>query len=195
MKKIAGVVLLSLFLFGLSPSVNAKEIEGVKYEKSINVEGKTLKFIGAGIRVKTIVIVGVNVYTLGAYTESGICDKDKIINTEETKSLVLVMLRKVDANTMATTIGEAFDKQLSDNSPKELRDKRAKFEALFKEPLDKGNKINFDYTPGKGMSISQNGKLLGIIEGSDFAKVFFSIYFGPNNCCPNLLKSIMECGK
>ncbi len=190
MKKLISSLLLSTVLFSAN-AAQAKEVEGVNYDNKITVSGKKLSFIGAGIRTKWMF----HVYTMGVYSESGACDKDKLVNNEEVKSILLVMLRGVSAQQMSSTIGEAFENQLPENAPAELKEKRNKFESLFKDKLEKGDHLQFDYIPGKGMTISQNGKVMGTIEGSDFSKVFFKIYFSAKPCCPELIKTVMECSK
>ena len=186
MKKILKLaVLFSL----LASPVMAKEIEGIRFDFNHKIGDKKVQLIGAGVRSKWFF----KVYALGAYTTSRVCDRKKIIMSDEPKSLVLFMLRDVNAEQMASSINESLTKEIPDNSP--LKEKRNAFTGLFKEKLLKGTKIVFDYLPGKGISVSQNGKNLGNIEGADFMQAFYKMYFEADGCCPELTKELLECEK
>jgi hypothetical protein len=183
----------ALFLLALMVSTEALAltVEGKEFESSVNVDGKSLKLIGAGLREKG----WMDVYVLGAYTESGSCRPANVIKDEEVKYLRFQMLRDVKGSKMASTIGKAFDDAIPDDADPSLRSQRDEFKSYFKETVRKNQTMEFIYAPGQGVVFRQDGKQLGApLKGKPFQEVLWSIYFGPQTCCRELRDSILaEC--
>jgi hypothetical protein len=178
-----------LLFVAIPVTAQAVEVEGKVFDKTETVEGKTLKLIGAGLREKWVF----DVYALGAYTESGNCDVKSLISLDEAKYIRLEMLRNVDADKMASSIGEAFDKNMPEGASSTLVQQRKTFQSYFKEEAQKGQKLEFIYLPGKGMTLKQNGKTLGPpITGFDFTRVFWSLYFSDKTCCEDLKEQVLK---
>lgn len=185
MKKFA-VAMLCLVIPAVASAV---EVEGKVFKKTETIEGKTLKLIGAGLREKWMF----DVYAFGAYTESGKCDAKTLISMDETKYIRLEMLRDVGAEKMANTIGESFDKNMPAGASAELKAQRKTFQSYFKDEAKEGQKLEFIYVPGTGMTLKQNGKVLGApLPGFEFAKVFWSIYFSDNCADEDLKEQVLK---
>jgi len=45
-------------------------------------------------------------------------------------------------------------------------------------PMEDGDRMIFTYRPGRGLEVTVKGVSKGTISGSDFARVFFSIWLG-----------------
>lgn len=179
---VVAVVCVPMFAKGVT-------VEGSKYPATITVEGKNLKLIGAGLREKWFF----DVYTMGAYSESGSCNLSEIVNKTEVKYLRLDMKRDVSAEKMSSSIGESFEEHMPKNAPAKLKQQRKTFESLFKNECTEGTVLEFVYIPGKGTTLKQNGKELGPpLEGDGFQKVLWDIYFSKNTCCDGLLEQIQE---
>jgi hypothetical protein len=164
-------------------------VEGTKYENTVNIEGKTLKLVGAGLREKWFF----DVYTMGVYTESGSCNTSQLIKTDEVKYLRLDMHRDVSAEKMSSTIGESFEEHMPKNASAELKQQRKTFESYFKKECKEGNVLEFTYVPGKGTSLKQNGASMGpVLTGKAFQEVLWDIYFGKDTCCDDLKEQILE---
>lgn len=167
-------------------------VEGKTFEPTVTVEGRTLKLVGAGLRQKWMF----NVYAMGAYSESGACDANALVNKDEPKSLRLELLRDVSAEKMASTIGGSFDEHMPKDAPAELKAQRAAFQGYFKDECSKGSSLEFVYVPGIGTILKQNGKQLGApLAGQGFARVLWEIYFGEESCCSSLKRDVLKCGK
>lgn len=163
-------------------------VEGKTYEESITVAGHHLNLIGAGLRE----IYGFNVYTIGAYSESGECDEKKIVVEEEVKYLRLDILRNIDAEKVARRIEEAFGESMPPNASNKLQQQRDQSFSYFNGRCAKGTVFEFIYLPGKGTIFKQDGKKLGpIIPGKDYHTVFWNVYFGPHTCCRDLKDQLL----
>jgi hypothetical protein len=166
----------------------ALTVEGKDFPASKQVEGKSLKLVGAGLREKGFF----DVYALGAYTQSGSCDPQKIIKDDETKYLRIEMLRNVKAESMASSIGDAFDDAIPPGADSNLKAQSATFQGYFKDKARKNQVIDFTYVPEVGVTIRQDGKVLGPpLTGKDFQEVFWSIYFSDKTCCKDLQEQIL----
>ncbi|RME24035.1 MAG: hypothetical protein D6806_10235 [Deltaproteobacteria bacterium] len=176
-------------LLALPAMVLALTVEGQNYPSQLTVEGKQLKLVGAGLREKWFF----DVYTMGAYTESGSCDKARIIKDDEVKMLRINMLRDVSAEKMASTIGESFEEHMPKNADEKLKKQRRTFESYFKKECSEGTVLEFIYVPGKGTILKQNGKEMGpVLEGKAFQEVLWDIYFGKDTCCDDLIEQIID---
>jgi hypothetical protein len=179
---LAGVVLAALFVMGMT-------VEGNNYPSTLSIEGKDLKLIGAGLREKWFF----DVYSMGAYSETGSCDTEAIIQNDEVKYLRLDMLRDVSAEKMSNTIGESFEEHMPKNASAELKAQHKTFMGYFKDECKKKTVIEFTYVPGTGTHLKQNGKEMGpVLAGADFARVLWDIYFGEDTCCSGLKDDILE---
>jgi hypothetical protein len=167
----------------------ALPVERNDYPDTVVLQGKTVKLIGAGLRVKWIF----DVYMMGAYSESGSCDTSVIIGKDESKYLKINMLRKVTADKMIKTMSESFDDRLARKPNTALREQCNRFLSYFKEDLPKGVVLECAYVPGEGVTMKQNGRVLGpAIPGDGFMKVVWDIYFGSDTCCKGLKKQILK---
>ncbi len=179
---IIGLILIPVVALGVT-------VEGSNYPATVTVEGKTFKLIGAGLREKW----WVDVYTMGAYTESGSCKTSDIINKDEPKYLRLDMKRDVSAEKMSSTIGESFADHMPKGASAKLKQQRRTFEKYFKSECTEGTKLEFIYLPGTGTILKQNGKRMGPpLEGVEFHRVLWDIYFGKETCCDDLKEAILE---
>ena len=177
-----GVCLLPVLALALT-------VEGQSYPASLQIEGKTLKLVGAGLREKWFF----DVYTMAAYSESGSCDRQRLIKDDEVKLLKLNMLRDVSAQKMASTIGESFEEHMPKNADAQLKAQRRTFESYFKKECSEGTVLEFMYVPGKGTLLKQNGEEMGpVLEGKAFQEVLWDIYFGKDTCCDDLIEQIEE---
>jgi hypothetical protein len=175
---------LAMLLCLVVPSAAcALTVEGNSYEDSITIIGTRLTLIGAGLRE----VYGLNVYTLGAYSQSGGCEGAQIIESEEVKYLRLDILRNIDADKVVQRINEAFGASMPPNPSETLLKQRDQSFAYFKGRCLKGTVFEFIYIPGKGTTFKQNGKAMGpTIPGKEYHSVFWNVYFGPNTCCEEL---------
>lgn len=180
-------IVIGLFLIPLAaPAVT---VEGNHYAATVQVEGKSFKLIGAGLREKW----WVDVYTLGAYSVSGSCQPSQIVAKDEPKYLRIDMERDVSAEKMSSTIGESFQEHMPANASAKLKQQRRTFESYFKDECTEGTKLEFIYLPGTGTILKQNGKRMGPpLEGVEFQRVLWDIYFGSDTCCDDLKEQILE---
>jgi hypothetical protein len=183
MKWIAFILLLAL-----PTAAFALTVEGNTYDEAITLKGQQLKLIGAGLRE----IYGLNVYTLGAYSQTGGCNAKEIVEKEEIKYIRLDILRNIDSEKVARRIDEAFGESMPPNASAALLKQRDQSFSYFKGRCTKGTVFEFIYIPGTGTIFKQNGKIIGpTIAGKEYHTVFWNVYFGPNTCCAELKDELL----
>ena len=179
-----------LFCISTMPgALNAQE--NCKTNTEIKAAGKTLKLVGRGLRE----FLFIDIYKMGAYSQSGECEPKSIVYRDEVKAIRLSMVRKIPADRMNDNLRESLEKNLPANAPAELKGKIDTFLAQFKGDLASGTFIEIIYIPGKGTVAKRDGVKLGVTPGKDFAEILWKAYFGADTCCPKLKSQIMECCK
>jgi Chalcone isomerase-like len=175
--------LLIALLLAASPSV-AKEKFNVKMPDTFEAGGKTLKLNGMGLRVKFIV----RVYVAGLYVENTTKDPEKIIASDEARSVQLKMLRDLDKKTVAEAIAVGFEKNSKKQLPA-LKERLDKLTAGLKD-LKEGELFTLTYVPGKGTTVKGAGAEQNV-PGKDFADALFAVWLGGDPVDPGCKKGML----
>jgi hypothetical protein len=117
----------------------------------------------------------VNVYVAALYLQTKTQDAKAAIETDEAKRLVLHFLREVTHDQMKDAWKEGF---AHTGSP-QIQPQIAQFNGYFTEPIQEGEEYVFDYSPGKGTTVTIAKQVKGTIPGADFMKALFGIWLGP----------------
>jgi hypothetical protein len=130
-------------------------LEGVKYERTVQVGNTPLQLQGAGIRYK----VFFKVYTAGLYLSTKAGTPEAVLAAPGPKRMHIVMLRDIDAN----ELGKLFTKGMEQNAPREEFSKSIngllRMSELFsaKKKLLKGEFFSVDWLPGTGTVVTVDG--------------------------------------
>ena len=141
----------------------------------VDVDGTSLELNGLGLREATI--FAVEVYVAGLYLESKTSDAKQVIESEQKKRLHLRFVRDLDRDDITGAWEEGFEKNAGNDLPK-YKERVAKLNGWMTE-VTEGQSLTFTYRPGAGVEVDTNGTVRGVVEGQDFAQVFFAIWFGP----------------
>ena len=164
-------------------------IKGNHYPETVEVAGKRLILLGAGVRMKWFF----NVYTMGAYSERGSYQADAAVSIDEIKSLRFHMLRDLSAENMSQALSRVFAKNTPQDASSELRGRIRTFLSYFRQDLAKGARMELTCQPGIGVLLKQNGLQQGAaISGKAFADILWSCYFSSRTCCSGLKKLILS---
>ena len=186
MKKLLGILMFSMV--STVSFASAVSVGGFNFEETIDVEGHELVRLGAGIRSKFIL----NVYALGAYSETKLCEPTDIISVEEAKYMRLVVLmKKLPGSMVADALNESINKNMPANPSAELKEIKDLL-AIFNFTLYRGQKIEFISTPEKGFYVAVDGVQKGSIsENGDLARLVWTTYFTEDTCCKRLKKEVL----
>jgi len=130
---------------------------------------------GSGVRVKTVVMVDVKVYSITHYMKELPPSKSKkaVIDMDTGKKFSWTMLRDVEKDKIVDALKEAFAKNgYSDQG------KIGKFIGAFGD-LKENGKVTITYDEGsKNTTITVQGGGSATVNGVDFMKGVWSIWFG-----------------
>ncbi|MFT3708859.1 MAG: chalcone isomerase family protein [Archangium sp.] len=178
MKRLA----LAAALFAL-PAL-AAELEGVKADDTMTVDGKELKLNGQGLRVK----VFFKVYVASFYVETPSKDPAAILKADEIRRVELKMLRDLDQKTIVEAIRSGFEKNAGKNY-EGLKERLDKFVEKITD-LKKGQSLVVQYIPGKGTRVEGvEGSF--VAPGKDFADALISVWIGQSPVDDGLKKGML----
>lgn len=131
---------------------------------------------GAGTRVKTVVFVDVNVYRISHSMKQVPAAKTKraVIDADVDKRFTWTMLRDVDHEKVSQTLKDAFAMNGYTDAGKIGR-----FLGAFSAELKENARVTITYDAAKkATTVSVGGGGSATVEGVDFMKGVWSIWFG-----------------
>lgn len=152
----------------------AKEVAGAQFPDSIQVQGKTLKLNGAGLRKKAIF----KVYVAGFYVETPSQDPAQLVASEQIKRMRILTKRDLSKDQVAGAIIDGFKKNAADKLPA-LQQRLDSFTQAIPD-VKEGQELLLTYVPGKGTEIQTSAGQSQTVAGKDFADALFSVWLGPH---------------
>jgi len=163
-----------LFVFGLTMSLNAQEIEshGVKFPAKIKIGENVVKYNGSGLREKYFI----DLYVGALYLKSQSSDATKIINADEEMCIRIKLVSdKVTRDKFVESVNDGFTNSTTGTAT--TTDITA-FKNCFSKQFKSGDDIILLYKPGIGVQVIMNGEKLGTQKGLEFKKALWGIWFG-----------------
>lgn len=174
----------------LSVGAQPVDVEGQKFEPTVQVGGQTLNLNGVGLRRRAIF----KVYVAGLYVPQKSTNAATLINDKSARRVSLRMLRDVDAGSFIDSFNDGLKNNLSDAQLATLKPQIDALTATLKSigEAKKGDAIDFDYTPEGGTRISVNGQPRGdAIPGADFFAAVLRIWLGEKPVDESLKKGML----
>lgn len=167
---------LAASLLAAAAPALARECEGASFPESMTVAGHPLVLNGLGVREATI--FKVNVYVAGIYVEHRSNDPGELFGPDKVTRLVLKLVRHISQDTMNEGIERGFRVNAGNDLP--AYEARIRQLRTYIPDLDEGLVLTFTFIPQRGLEVKVGDQVKGVIEGDDFAHVFFNIWLGPN---------------
>ena len=184
------VIGLVASMAAMSAGAQPVEMEGQKFEPTVQVGGQTLNLNGVGLRRRAIF----KVYVAGLYVPQKSTNAATVINDKGARRVSLRMLRDVDAGSFIDSFNEGLKNNLTEAQLTALKPQMDSLTATLKSigEAKKGDAINFDYTPEGGTRISVNGQPRGdAITGADFFAAVLRIWLGEKPADESLKKGML----
>ena len=154
------------------------EVNGVKYEDAVDMQGKRLQLNGAGTRYKAIF----KVYTAGLYLGKHAATPEEVVSQPGPKRLSVMMLRTIDSR----ELGKLLTRGMEDNMDKAVMSKLVpgliRMGEIFaaQKTLVAGDQFMIDWVPGTGSVITVKGEVQGEpFKEPEFFKALMMIWLGP----------------
>jgi hypothetical protein len=172
------MVFRALALFAFAAAAQAAELEGVRLDERIHVDGQPLELNGMAVRTRYYF----KVYVAGLYLPRKATSAATAIDAEGAKRIVLVMLRDASAEQFCESVEHGLN---ANHSAAELASIRPQTEALFTKirvigVARLGTRIVLDYVPSKnGTTLAVDGIMRGTpMEGAEFFRALLRIWLG-----------------
>ncbi len=169
-----------------SPGV-AKKLSGIVLPNSLSASGEKLILNGAGVRSKFFI----DIYPCGLYLKAKSGDAKKIIDADEVMAIRMhIVSGLVTSDKMQRSIDEGFEKSTRGKTGP-IKSRKDKMIKIFQDGINKNDVYDLTYQPGKGTSISKNGKVKVTLRGLDFKKALFGIWLSDNPISSSLKKKML----
>lgn len=181
---LCGFVLLSW----LSP-LQARELAGVAIAEQIRTyqDDLPLTLNGAGLRRKFFVTI----YVGALYLPEPARTTEEILALPGAKRLSMhFVYKEIAPDKLVPVWNEGFEKNLSAQQFRALRSRIANFNGLF-PTLRKGDRIDLDILPGRGVQVWINGKQRGKVAGDDFSRALLRIWLGEHPADASLKRDLL----
>jgi len=162
----------------ISFPVWAAELEGVKLDDRVHVDGQPLELNGMALRTRYYF----KVYVAGLYLPTRVSSAARAIEGDGAKRIVLVMMRDATADQFVESIQMGLD---LNHSPDELARIRAQTDALFAKiraigEARQGMRIVLDYAASRqSTTLAVDGVVQGApMLGADFFRALLRIWLG-----------------
>jgi hypothetical protein len=191
MLKWMGSTIVSIGLLAAGAAfAQAVEMEGQKFDPTVQLGGQALTLNGVGLRKRAIF----KVYVAGLYVGQKSTSPAALIAEKGPRRVSLRMLRDVDADSFISSFNDGLKANLTEAELAALKPKIDALTATFKliGEAKKGDAINFDFTPDAGTRITVNGQPKGdAIPGADFYSAVLRIWLGDKPVDDGLKKGML----
>jgi hypothetical protein len=175
----------------LALPVHAAELEGVRLDDRIRVDGQELQLNGMAVRTRVIF----KVYVAGLYLPARASTAEAALSAKGAKRIVLVMLRDATAQQFVDSIEGGLR---NNNSDAQLAAVKPQTEELLGTiraigQATKGMQIVLDYAPSAGgTTLFVDGAAQGrSMPGEDFYRALLRIWLGDNPGQPEVKQALL----
>ena len=115
---------------------------------------------------------------------------EKILAAETSFRLQFRYLREIEKSIILESSAKMLEKNLSPDELAQIADRVDRINQAYKTVRD-GDRSSLTFIPGRGTSLRINGKSVTMIEGEDFAKLYFKIWLGEQPISLPLRESLL----
>ena len=184
MKLIKFAVVFTLLATFASAPAQTAEIEGVKFSKTYNADGKNLRLTGVGL----LRYWGFKAYTGALYLEEGASPDAALSDTA--KRIELEYFRAIKGEDFGPATDKSIAKNVDAQTFERLRPQIDHHNSLYRD-VQPGDRYSLTYIPGRGTELALNDEPIGVIEGAEFAQAVFSIWLGSKPINDSFKKQIL----
>lgn len=169
-------ILLIVFLFCLSSSIRAAELNGVTLADTVHLGSSNLVLNGAGVRSKFIF----DLYVTALYLSAKQTSATAVLADPREKRIALYLLDEISSENLLYAFNKAIERNHTDEALRAMKDELHEFDLIGHKMgwLKKGDVILMDYQPAIGTQITVNGSVRGTIAGSAFNNALLKIWLG-----------------
>lgn len=167
-----------------------REINGVKVEESVVINGVPLQINGAGTRYKAIF----KVYVAALYLGQKAVTPAEVLAQTGPKRLSLTMVRDIDAAELGKLLTRGMEDNMGRPAMSKLVGGLMRMSQIFSDQkkMVSGDDIQIDWIPGTGTVITAKGKVQGEpFKEPEFFEALMSIWLGPSPADHSLKEALL----
>jgi Chalcone isomerase-like len=168
----------------------AAVLEGMQFDDAIQVGQSELHLNGLGLRAVSII----KGYAAGLYLAERATTAEAVLHAKGPKRLQLRMLREARPHDFNKALVSGMRKNATEAQLQALGERIGQLERIIDSigSTKKGDTINLDFVPERGMTLSMNGTLRGdTIAGADFYNALLEIFVGERPVDAKLKKGLL----
>lgn len=169
--------LFALVFVLAAAGAQAARIEGLTFDDRIRLADSELTLNGVGLRA----VAWFKGYAAGLYLAQKASTPAAVVAQKGAKRVELRMLVDVDAVEFQKAWDKGMKRNLAASEYEAMQERIAKFSATIAAvgPLHKGDVIDLDFLPGRGLQLSVNGRPRGEAQpGEDLYAGLLKIFVG-----------------
>jgi hypothetical protein len=173
MRKLTVACLAFLLALSVLPTpVHAATVAGVNVPDKADAEGTALMLNGAGLRTKLFI----KIYVGALYLPGKESNAAKLLAADTARETRFFFLYSVSQSQMC----DAWNEGLEQNTPNATAQVSKDFKTLctWMEDIPKGNQMALTYVPGKGTTLTINGKVKGTLPGKPTSDAILATWIG-----------------
>ncbi len=181
---------LSLLLALTGSPVSAASLEGQRFDDTTRIGNADLVLNGLGLRA-VFIIKG---YVAGLYLANKAATLEEVLAVPGPKRLQLRMLREASPQDFNNALVAGIRKNATSAELETLQERIGQLERTIAAvgTTVKGDTINLDFVPERGMTLAVNGTVRGpAIPGADFFQAVLGIFVGDNPVDKRLKKGLL----
>lgn len=186
-------LLLALGLAATVPAWAQKTVEGQTFDASVTLGGSALVLNGTGVRAAA----WLKGYAAGLYLQRRAATPEEVLATPGPKRLQLRLLHDVPAVEFVKAIDKGIARNVPPAQQPALDQRRATFDGQVQalQQVRKGDVVDLDFEPGRGLRLSVNGRARGEpVAGEDFFGAVLLIFIGPRPVDAKLKAGLLGAG-
>ena len=168
----------------------AAELAGVQVPDTVQMNGKTLRLNGYGLR--TYSFLAIHIYVAALYLEHPSSDPEAILRSPETRLLTIKFVRSVGADAAR----DAWRVGLENNCqpPCQLDPLDVQSFLAVVPAMQEGDSFFLLFTE-HGATVTVDGKQIGVITKPLLARVMLATFLGPMPASPELKQALLTGAK
>ncbi len=166
------IIISAVLLLLLCPPLHSARIEGVDFDNSCMLNGKTATLRGTALLRYMFVI---KAYVGAFYLKENVLSENALENVE--RRIVLHYFHGISAEDFAEATTEMIEKNIPPDRFSALQPKIRELNALYRD-VSPGDEYTATYIPAVGTELALNGRPLGVVPGAEYSAAFFSIWIG-----------------
>lgn len=165
------------WLLSAAVGVQAAVIEGQHFDDRIRLADTELVLNGVGLRA----VAWLKGYAAGLYIAQKATTPEAVVAVKGPKRIRMKMMVEVESKEFVKAFDKGMKRNLSEADFAALTDRMAKFDAMVNAlvKLKKGDVVDLDYLPSRGLVLSLNGVAKGeALPGEDLYAGLLKIFIG-----------------